>query len=482
MALTVSQIGNGNSTSSSATLVVTLTQSVAVNDAIVVSVSARPAGTSGAISISSATDSKSNKYHLIASVRSQGTGNTGASVAMFYAIATTALTTSDTITINFSPNTPEKAILIHKITAGTNNVATVKFSATTAGAGLLTTISRGMGGTLATNDLAFGLVAIRNNGTITGDSDTTRGTWAAILVEKADTGTASTSAQIGVQTKIVTSGGTQTMDTTFPSSTVAAIGSTYTEKAIVTATANSTLGGLSASATAILIELTRFYLDQSTLDDINIGLDGPSPTFILDISTLDGNGVLDGVNFTTPATATTTFGSLIATATGTIVTVITATAVASIGELIAEANNIIITVDGDAAADLGEATSLATGVITATATATGLLGGLVASADGIVSADAVGDAPLGSLNATAVGTVTPQPTPTPSYPSGGNPWYRQPKVPVEKVSVVSVEVELPRVPERIVVSGSSVVSLSASATGEVAWSILEDEAELLLLV
>jgi hypothetical protein len=41
---------------------------------------------------------------------------------------------------------------------------------------------------------------------------------------------------------------------------------------------------------------------------------------------------------------------------------------------------------------------------------------------------------------------------------------------------------LPRVPERIVVSGSSVVSLSASATGEVAWSILEDEAELLLLV
>jgi hypothetical protein len=252
MALSVSQIANGNSTTSSATLVVTLTTSVAVNDAIVVSVSARPAGTNGAISISSVTDSKSNNYHLIASVRSQGTGNTGASVAMFYAVATTAMTTSDTITINFSPNTPEKAVLVHKITAGANNVATVKFSATTAGAGLVTTLSRGMGGTLATNDLAFGLIAIRNNGTITGDTDTTRGTWAAIVVEKADTGTASTSAQIGIQTKVVTSGGTQTMDTTFPSSTAAAIGSTYTEKAIVTATADAALGGLTANADAVV--------------------------------------------------------------------------------------------------------------------------------------------------------------------------------------------------------------------------------------
>jgi hypothetical protein len=503
MALSVSQIANGNSTTSSATLVVTLTTSVAVNDAIVVSVSARPAGTSGAISISSVTDSKSNKYHLIASVRSQGTGVGGASVAMFYAVATTAMTSSDTITINFSPNTPDKAVLVHKITAGANNVATVKFSATTAGGGSLTSLARGMGGTLATNDLAFGLIAIRNNGTITGDTDTTRGTWAAIVVEKADTGTASTSSQIGIQTKVVTSGGTQTMDTTFPLSTVAAIGSTYTEKAIVTATADASLGGLSASATAILIELTRFYLDQSTLDDIYVGLGGPSPAFVLDTSTLDGNGVLDGTNFTTPATAAASLGSTTAAATGTVTSVVTATADAPLGELIAEVSDITITVDGDAAADLGgltaasqgvvskvaeasaglgEATSAATGVITVVATAAGLLGGLVASADGAVSADAVGDAPLGGLDATAIGTVTPQPTPTQTQTGGGPYRQRRPKPkPVEQPVEVVPEVVVN--PNTVLAYCTPIVaSVVATAEGAVTFVAEDDDLQVLLML
>lgn len=505
MALSVSQIANGNSTTSSATLVVTLTTSVAVNDAIVVSVSARPAGTSGAISISSVTDSKSNKYDLIRSVRSQGTGNTGASVAMFYAVATTAMTTSDTITINFSPNTTEKAVLVHKITAGANNVATVKFSATTAGGGLVTTLSRNMGGTLATNDLAFGLIAIRNNGTITGDTDTTRGTWAAIVVEKADTGTASTSAQIGIQTKVVTSGGTQTMDTTFPSSAAAAIGSTYTEKAIVTATADAALGGLSASATAILIELTRFYLDQSTLDDIYVGLDGPSPTFILDTSTLDGIGVLDGVDFTTPGTGAAPLGAVSASATGTVIPVITATADAPLGELLAEVSEIVITVDGDATADLGgltangdavvsvvaeasaslgEATSAATGLITVVASATGLLGGLVGSADGIISADAVGDAPLGSLAATATGTVTPQPTPEPQGQGGGRPYPQRKPKPKKVEPIIELVPEIVVVPTKTVLAYCTpiVASVAATATGAVTFSGEDDDLQVMLML
>ncbi len=76
---------------------------------------------------------------------------------------------------------------------------------------------------------------------------------------------------------------------------------------------------------------TRFILDTSELDDADVGLDGPSPAFILDTSLLDGNGKLDGVTFTTTATAAGALGSLTATATGTVIPVVTGTAQALLG-------------------------------------------------------------------------------------------------------------------------------------------------------
>jgi hypothetical protein len=260
--------------------------------------------------------------------------------------------------------------------------------------------------------------------------------------------------------------------------------------------------------------VARFYLDQSQLDDANVGLDGPSPAFVLDTSPLDGNGVLDGTTFTTPATAAAPLGGLSASATGTVTPVITATADAQLGELLAEVAEVNVEVVADAQADLGglaasgsaivsdtgeadaplggltasasgditifasadallgeliataaagitivaeasaglgEATSAATGVITVVGSAETVLGGLVASADGIVSADAVGDAPLGGLDASATGTVTPQPTPPqPQQFVGGQP-YRQRKPRPKKVEPV---VEL--VPEVVVANPKTV--------------------------
>ena len=56
------------------------------------------------------------------------------------------------------------------------------------------------------------------------------------------------------------------------------------------------------------------------------------------------------------------------------------------------------------------------------------LGAGVATAVSSVSVRPFGDAVLGSLVGSAQATIVPQPTPTPLYPSGGNPWYRKPKV------------------------------------------------------
>ena len=226
---------------------------------------------------------------------------------------------------------------------------------------------------------------------------------------------------------------------------------------------------------------TRFVLDTSQLNDENVGLDGFSPAFTLDTSTLDGAGKLDGYTFQTNASGSAGLGGVVGSAEADVIVNIQAIGVAELGGL-AGAVSVSVSHQAVGSAVLGSVSGSVSPVVIHSVSAIAGLGAGIGSATSSVLVRPYADGQLGSMVGSAQATVVPQPTPTPSYPSGGNPWYRQPKVPVEKVSVVSVEVELPRVPERIVVSGSSVVSLSASATSEVAWSILEDEAELLLLV
>jgi hypothetical protein len=112
------------------------------------------------------------------------------------------------------------------------------------------------------------------------------------------------------------------------------------------------------------------------------------------------------------------------------------------------------------------------------------LGGLSANANANVSGVVTASASLGGLVAVADATVDPAPTPPPAQYPGGNPWYRRPQVVQQpKVEeVVQVVVEPLRVPLQVFGVGASVGSLSSSAVAEVTWSILEDEAELLLLV
>lgn len=225
---------------------------------------------------------------------------------------------------------------------------------------------------------------------------------------------------------------------------------------------------------------SRFTLDTSKLNDTYWALDGsPFPMNATGTASLNSLTATATTSTTIQAAGSATLGTLTASSTASVTNQVSATA--NLGALTTQAT---ATVSHQASGSVGLAgvVGVASAVVVRSAVAVAGLGAGVGSATSSVLVRPYADGQLGSMVGSAQATVVPQPTPTPSYPSGGNPWYRQPKVPVEKVSVVSVEVELPRVPERIVVSGSCVVSLSASATGEVAWSILEDEAELLLLV
>lgn len=247
----------------------------------------------------------------------------------------------------------------------------------------------------------------------------------------------------------------------------------------------------------------RFLLDTSTLDDADTGLDGFSPPFILDTSTLDGNGLLDGTEFLTTATGTATLGALSATAISSVTHFVSASA--ELGGLVAEVAQVIVTTDATAeatlgglagsvtatvvlsakaSADLGGLAGSATATVLLPATASADLGGLTAAAITAVEQNAIATANLGGLVATVDSTSTPpEPEPTPA-PSGGRRVYsttpRKKIEPLVEMPPVDVPVIEPK--KRYAVSSTVLGGMSSQATAEIAFSILDDEAELLLML
>jgi hypothetical protein len=223
----------------------------------------------------------------------------------------------------------------------------------------------------------------------------------------------------------------------------------------------------------------RFTLDgPSTLDDTAFGLGGPS-AFILDSSTLDGDRVLDGGQFLTTATGTATLGAMSATATSTVTHF--ATASADLGELIAEVAEVIVTTEATAEAQLGGLASSATATVVLPATASADLGGLAASAITAVEQNAVATADLGGLVATANSIPTPpEPEPEPTPTGGRRVYSTSPRKKIEPLPEVEIPVIQPK--RRYAVVSTSLNGMKAQATSTITFSILDDDAEVLLLV
>ena len=222
----------------------------------------------------------------------------------------------------------------------------------------------------------------------------------------------------------------------------------------------------------------RFLLDTSQLNDATFGLDG-GLAFILDTSQLDGTRVLDGAEFLTTASGTATLGAMSATATSTVTHF--ATASAELGELVAETANVFVTVEATAEAQLGGLASSATATVVLPATASADLGGLTASAITAVEQNAVATADLGGLVATANSLPTPpEPTPEPT-PVGGRQ-YAAPRRKKIEPEPVSVEIPVIQPKRRYAVTTTSLGGMMSEASAEIAFSILDDEAELLLMI
>ena len=203
----------------------------------------------------------------------------------------------------------------------------------------------------------------------------------------------------------------------------------------------------------------RFVLDSTTLDNAGFGLDGGA-AFILDTSTLDSTRVLDGGQFLTVATGSSSLGGLSASA------------------------SAVVTVSAVGSASLGGLSASATATTSIFPVLAASLGGLSATASASAIIFPVLDAPLDGLVATATATVIP-PEP-PVIPPSGSRWWRQPATPVKKQELPEqIVVEIPKPRRPVLVSaqaGSRLGGVDVGALGSVTFSILDDDAEVLLLV
>ena len=222
----------------------------------------------------------------------------------------------------------------------------------------------------------------------------------------------------------------------------------------------------------------RFLLNTSQLNDAAFGLDGPS-AFILDTSQLDGANVLDGGQFLTVAIGASSLGGISATLSATVTHSVIASA--SLGGLDSSAQ-AKAKKSATASADLGGLDASATTKVSKTVIASADLGGLDASATTKVAKSAIASADLGGLVATANSIPTP-PTPTPEpTPVGGRQYAAPRRKKIEPIVEPVVEIPVIQPKRRYAVCSTTLNGMKAQAVGTITFSILEDDAEVLLLV
>ena len=212
MALSISSyMGYMTSQTSTSTLTSDTNVNAAVGDLLVVLISADNAGTSGAASISSVSDSNGHTYTQRAKInRDPGSANQGITLGIYTTTVTSAMV-NDTVTVSFSPNTTYKCMAVYAITPDSGYTASVKFTDT--GTTGNTSPIAYTSSSLDSGEIVLGAYAGETvnfpSGTVTGDSDTTRGSWSTRDWFSAYDGT-NFQATLVVQHKTVTGTGTQT--------------------------------------------------------------------------------------------------------------------------------------------------------------------------------------------------------------------------------------------------------------------------------
>lgn len=164
--------------------------------------------TSSAVTATPGRDLRGNYWWRVAkAVKSSGAANDGSVADIWLCRVNNAYSNGDAITVQFSFSTAAVVLRISEW-SGLRPISYSVVTPTT-GTGNGTTI-----GSLAitppnTNQLVIGVAAIETNTAITGDADTTNGSWVTMTNDTANTGVDATSQIAVAQYKIVTAGGAQ---------------------------------------------------------------------------------------------------------------------------------------------------------------------------------------------------------------------------------------------------------------------------------
>lgn len=182
-------------------------------DLIIVCVGGNNAGTAGAKSIVSVTDSKGHTYteRVVKLKSNAGATNDSGSVAIWTAECGAAgMASTDNITIGFSPNTARVLATCYKATAAAGKY--YSFQITDDFDGFSTSEGKQTASNINNGDCVIFALAAETDETCSQDSDTTNGTWAGMLRGVDDSGTATTSQSFISEYKIVTATATQTFN------------------------------------------------------------------------------------------------------------------------------------------------------------------------------------------------------------------------------------------------------------------------------
>jgi hypothetical protein len=414
------------------------------------------------------------------------------------------MTTSDVVTTNFSPNTASKAMVIWEVAPGAGETTTyVSNGSTTDNRDPALTSS-----SITSGNAVIYAIAAESRATLTGDSDTTRGSWSALYTTAADTGTNSTSMRVGSQHKIVNATGTQAWSGTIndcdfalayiilnPALSAQTVSRTATGSGTGTQTASglhiaprtatgsgegsqtadglvtaqiierTATGSAIGSQTAdVLVQSLRTAIGSGVGSQTAVGL--VTAQIIERTATASGVGAETGVGLIIRLRTATGSGAGTQTANGLVQSLRTATG-SGLGTQSAEG----VVVDGSV-----QRTALGSGVGGSSATNLRTILRTGSNA-GLSSALVVGGVLFQNDNNQNNESFQEQ---KPSYPGGINPWSRkQSQVAAAKTVQTKDEDELVSV---VSAKDYSIVIGSGVAIGQVSWSILEDEAELLLLI
>lgn len=250
MALTGTNRGSGNHNTAATSFTITPASNFAAGSHAVLCVAYDNSGASGADPFSSISDSVGNTWiSRQAALYDPGAASAGATLRIFTSpMLTGALTTSNTITVNFGANsTTAKSWVLHEVTCATGSIVRYVTGNVNAGAGTgtptVTTTS------ITNGNMVVGAGAAESASTWTQDGDTTNGSWSAQQANAAGTGTSGMS--VTSQRKIVSASGTQTYNPTLTSADVILAWIELTE-AVSTLTASAGSFALSGQAASFV--------------------------------------------------------------------------------------------------------------------------------------------------------------------------------------------------------------------------------------